>query len=68
MFRYYISFSYQTATGFGISSFDVSRPTPIMSVADLAPTTAHLTSEGYGNVVILGFSRYAQPKRTTSNS
>ena len=64
MFRYYVSFSYQTPSGLGIASLDVTTPSRIGGIGDLAPVTEQITAQGYPNVKILAFSLYAQERPT----
>lgn len=67
MFRYYVSFSYQSPDGFAVASLDINARQRITSVNDLAPITADLSGQGYRNVKILAFSLYSLPKANKSN-
>lgn len=60
MYRYYVSFSYQAPDSLGIASLDVTTPSLISQVDDLASVITQITDRGYLNVKILAFSLYAQ--------
>ncbi|MER5335157.1 hypothetical protein [Micromonospora sp. NPDC002717] len=68
MFRYYVSFSHETPTGFGILAMDMSMDKRITDADDVTVLRDLFIKQGYVNPVVLGFSPYAQPRTTTSNS
>ncbi|WP_435055021.1 hypothetical protein [Micromonospora aurantiaca (nom. illeg.)] len=67
MYRYYVSFSFQSTSGLGVASLDVTARQLISTADDLAPVTSQITRQGYRQVKILAFSLYADPTRDTTS-
>ncbi|MFF5082501.1 hypothetical protein ACFY36_36110 [Actinoplanes sp. NPDC000266] len=68
MFRYYISFSHQETSRFGIGAMDWQIPERITDVDDLVAATQYLTAQGYFKVTILAFSLYGRKADTSRDS
>jgi hypothetical protein len=60
MYRYYISFAYQDAQGFGMAGVDFNFQRRIAAKEELSCVHEQLARQGYHNITILGFSLYAQ--------
>lgn len=61
MFRYMISFSYETPTGIGFGGIEMPFKRELHSMTDVIRVADKLRSEGYVNAVVLGFSLFADP-------
>lgn len=68
MFRYMISFSYETSTGIGFAGIEVPFKRKLRSMADVTRIANELRSKGYVNAVVLGFSLFADPAAPSSGN
>ncbi|MFI7213145.1 hypothetical protein ACIBP4_01100 [Micromonospora maritima] len=68
MFRYYVSFSYQSPAGFGIVALDYTVSKRITTAEDVYAIRQDIARKGYDNVTVLGFSPYAQQKPQNNGS